>query len=44
MYDTPKAASIAVFSFVHQLLCKPLARAKGESCMYSVISVEGVPG
>ena len=43
-YETPNAASTAVFSFVHQVLCRPRSRAKGCRWIYSVISVLGVPG
>ena len=43
-YDIPRAASIAVFSFVHQRLRMPRSRARGLFWMNSVISVEGVPG
>ena len=35
---------MAVFSFVHQRLRTPRSRARGDCWMYSVISVEGVPG
>ena len=43
-YQKPRAASMAVFSFVHQRLCTPRSRASASACIYSVISVEGVPG
>ena len=44
MYDMPRAASMAVFSFVDHRLWTPRSLASGDSWMYSVISVEGVPG
>ena len=40
----PKAASMAVFSFVLQRQWIPLSFVTGEPWIYSVISVEGVPG
>ena len=43
-YDMPSAASIAVFSLVHQRLRTPRSRANGLCWINSVISVEGVPG
>ena len=42
--DIPKAASIAVFSLEHQRLWIPFSAVTGDIWMYSVISVEGVPG
>ena len=42
--DMPSAASMAVFSLVHQRLCRPRSRETGSVWMNSVISVEGVPG
>ena len=44
IYDIPSAASMAVFSFVDQRLWTPRSLASGDSWIYSVISVEGVPG
>ena len=42
--DMPKAASMAVFSLAAQRLCMFLSLVMGDIWMYSVISVEGVPG
>ena len=42
--DMPRAASMAVFSLVHQWLCMLRVAVTGDAWMYSVISVEGVPG
>ena len=43
-YDIPRAASMAVFSLQHHLLWIFRPRAVGLFWIYSVISVEGVPG
>ncbi len=42
--DMPSAASTAVFSLVDQALWIPRSAVSGWPWMYSVISVEGVPG
>ena len=42
--DIPKAASIAVFSLAAQRLCMFRSLVTGDDWIYSVISVEGVPG
>ena len=44
MNDMPRAASMAVFSLVHQREWRPRSLAKALAWMYSVISVDGVPG
>ena len=43
-YDIPNAASMAVFSLADQRLCMFRSFVIGDSWIYSVISVEGVPG
>ena len=43
-YDMPMALSMAVFSLADQLDLIFLSLASLEACMYSVISVDGVPG
>ncbi len=43
-YDIPMAASIAVFSLADQQRCTLPSSACLECWIYSVISVDGVPG
>ncbi len=42
--DMPSASSIAVFSFDDHVQWMPRSAVSGCVWMYSVISVEGVPG
>gem|GEM_PF-6493803 len=43
-YDMPMALSMAVFSLADQFDLIWRSFASAEACMYSVISVDGVPG